>query len=71
MSIIRSVEFQDSDRRYGDLEAIATMADGRTDIYVVCWFSDELTFSPKDFVGLTLEEARALKQLKDIAYLRS
>ncbi|MET0528974.1 MAG: hypothetical protein ABW003_11650 [Microvirga sp.] len=71
MNRITSVVFQDSDRRYGNKEAVATMSDGTTNVYVVCWFSDELTFIPNEFVGLTIKEARDLKQQKDIAYLRS
>jgi hypothetical protein len=35
------------------------------------YYSDELVFSSREFIGLTLEEARALKTIKDIAYLQS
>jgi len=68
---IKSVEFRFSSRRYGDTEAVATMDDGTTEVYIVCWFGDELSFSPSEFVGLTAEEARDLKQRKDISYLQS
>lgn len=70
MKRIATVTFQDSEHRYGDKEAVATMDDGSEEI-VIHWFSDELSFAPSDFIGLTVEEARDLKQERDIAYLRS
>ena len=44
MTRIKSVIFQDSDHRYGDREAIATMEDG-SEKFVFPWFSDELVSS--------------------------
>ncbi|MES2784674.1 MAG: hypothetical protein V4684_04365 [Pseudomonadota bacterium] len=38
---------------------------------VFSYFPDELTFQPKEFIGLTLAQARQLKFTKDRAYLRS
>lgn len=70
MSRIKSVTFQDSKNRYGDKEAIAIMDDG-SEQSVCHWFSDELHFSPSDFVGMTIEQARDFKQARDIAYLQS
>jgi hypothetical protein len=35
------------------------------------YYSDEISFSEKEFVGLTLDEARGLKTKKDKTYLRS
>jgi CRISPR/Cas system CMR-associated protein Cmr3 (group 5 of RAMP superfamily) len=60
-----------SSNRYGDLEFRATMEDGSKDVFVFAWFSDELTFKAEEIVGLTIEEARDLKQKRDIAYLQS
>jgi hypothetical protein len=71
MNRIKSVKFQDSENRYGDREAVATMDDGTEEMFVVAWFSDELSFIPNEFVGLTIEEARDLKEEKDRSYLRS
>lgn len=70
MTRIVSVTFQDSDHRYGNREAIATMDDGSEET-IIHWFSDELQFSPNDFIGMTVEGARDFKQARDIAYLRS
>jgi len=67
---IKEVRFQDSERRYGNKEAIATMEDG-TEEFAICWFDDELRFNEREFIGLTIEEARDLKQARDIAYLQS
>lgn len=70
MTRISMVKFQDSDHRYGDKEAIATMEDGSEE-FVFPWFSDELQFTEIELIGLTLEQARDLKQARDTAYLRS
>lgn len=35
------------------------------------YYPDELQFSPDEFIGLTLQEARDLKVKKDIQYLQS
>lgn len=35
------------------------------------YYSDELTFSPSDVIGKTIDEACALKQARDVAYLQS
>jgi len=39
--------------------------------YLFDFYPDEISFRPKDFVGLTISEAKTLKYNKDIAYLRS
>lgn len=70
MNRIKSVVFRDSNNRYGDKEAVATMDDGSEEI-VIHWFSDELSFSPIEFVGMTVKEAGDHKQRRDIAYLQS
>jgi len=65
---IVSVRFQDSDHRYGDKEAVATLEDGREE-FVFPWFSDELNFREEDLLGLTIEQARDVKVARDTAYL--
>jgi len=35
------------------------------------YFPDELSFTPDEFIGLTVDEARQLKGQKDRAFLRS
>lgn len=67
---ISSVKFQDSENRYGDKEAVATMENGSEE-FVFAWFSDELSFREEELLGLTIEQARDLKTTRDIAYLRS
>jgi hypothetical protein len=70
MNRIKSVKFEDSQHRYGDREAIATMDDG-SEMVVFHWFSDELSFSKEELIGMTLEQARDLRTARDIAYLQS
>ena len=67
---IVSVRFQDSDHRYGDKEAVAIMENGQ-ETFVFPWFSDELSFKEEELLGLTIEQARDLKQARDTAYLMS
>ena len=47
-----------------------TMEDGTTADLFDC-YPDEISFAPSEFAGLTVSEAYALKQKKDVAYLRS
>jgi hypothetical protein len=47
----------------------ATFDDGSTRL-LFSYFPDEISFLPREFVGLTEEEARALKAEKDSTYLR-
>jgi hypothetical protein len=69
-SVITQAEIRPSISHYGDKEMYVLKSDGFTAI-AFPWFSDELSFQPSDVVGKTLEEARDLKQERDLAYLRS
>lgn len=35
------------------------------------FFDDELSFSPEEFIGLSVEDAKDLLHKKDVAYLQS
>lgn len=35
------------------------------------YYPDELSFTPTEFIGLTIEQAHALKHRKDVDYLQS
>ncbi|MDG2570794.1 MULTISPECIES: hypothetical protein [Microvirga] len=57
--------------RFGPLpEVFATFDDGR-EVRLFDYYPDELSFSEREFVGLTEAEGRRLKVTKDAAYLRS
>ena len=47
----------------------ATMEDGSTK-ELFFFYPDEISFTPEEFTGLTVSEARDLKRVKDVAYLR-
>ena len=51
-------------------KAMATFEDGSTKT-LFAFYSDEVSVTPSEFVGLTEEEARSLFQRKDTACLRS
>jgi prepilin-type N-terminal cleavage/methylation domain-containing protein len=50
-------------------EVIATLEDG-TEEKLFEYYSDEISFSPSEFVGLTAEEGRRLKFKKDKQFLQ-
>ena len=35
------------------------------------YYPDELSFTPNEFIGLTIEQAKDLKRQKDLKYLQS
>lgn len=47
-----------------------TMEDGKEQ-FLFEYYPDEISFSPKEFEGLTIEEARQLKFKKDKDFLQS
>lgn len=49
---------------------LVTFADGREE-EAFGYYLDELSFTPEEFIGKTMEEARQLHHRKDLAYLRS
>ena len=51
-------------------KVIVTLEDGsKHDLFE--YYPDELSFTSKEFVGLTLEKGRDLKRQKDLKYLQS
>lgn len=58
------------DPHWGRAKVIATLEDGSEEI-AFSYFADELSFTPEQFVGKTLEEARRMHHEADVAYLRS
>ena len=51
-------------------EVYVTTEDGK-EHYLFNYYPDEISFTEKEFVGLTLDEARGLKFKKDKTYLQS
>lgn len=60
-------------KRGGDFQShvIATMDDGAENIHLVGYFSDEISFTADEFIGLTERQAMDLFHKKDVAYLQS
>ena len=54
----------------GPVDVVAVLDDGST-VTLFRYFPDELHFSANDFVGQTVEEARALRHRRDVDWLRS
>ena len=55
---------------FGPLPEVIATVDG-AEVRLFDYHSDEISFSPDEFLGLTVEEGRALKQKKDVAFLQS
>ena len=51
-------------------EVHITLEDGKEQ-YLFEYFPDEISFTEKEFIGLTLDEAKGLKFKKDKSYLQS
>jgi hypothetical protein len=54
----------------GPVDVVATLTDGST-VTLFRYFPDEMAFSSADFVGLSVEEARALHHRRDVRWLQS
>ena len=48
----------------------ATLEDDSV-VELFSFYPDEISFTPDEFVGLTVSEAHSLRHKKDVAYLRS
>jgi hypothetical protein len=53
----------------GPVDVVATMSDGTT-TDVCRFFPDEIRFSAEELVGLTVEEAKALRHQRDVQWLQ-
>lgn len=51
-------------------EVYVTIQNG-VEHYLWNYYPDEISFTPREFIGLTLSDAEGLKYKKDIEYLRS
>lgn len=49
-------------------EVIVTLEDG-TEQNLFSFYPDEITFTPHEFIGKTIVEAKQLRHQKDVSYL--
>lgn len=66
--IVEASVKQSSDRLTNTM--MAKMSDDKL-VTMFFWYPDEITIHAEEMKGLTVEEAYALKQKRDVAYLRS
>jgi hypothetical protein len=69
MKIIKC-KFQYGDTSFSPHDVIATFEDGHEE-KIFDFYSDEISFSTYELIGLTVQEARELRFQKDKAYLQS
>lgn len=67
---ITTVTSRPSKSQHGNMEMLVATKNGHQEI-AFAWFDDELTFTTAELIGLTIEEARDLKQARDKQYLMS
>lgn len=56
---------------FGDMPVVTASFDNGEKIELFSYYPDEISFSPSEFIGLTEEEGRHLKFIKDKRYLQS
>lgn len=72
MNKIKSARITEMPKKFGDpMPDVYATVDSGEEVHLFWYYPDELSFTPEEFVGLTVDEARALKHKKDVAYLRS
>jgi hypothetical protein len=70
-STITSARITPVAKKFGDpLPIVFVTVDGKEQ-RLFEYYSDELSFLPQDFVGLTVEQGHDLKHKRDVAYLQS
>lgn len=52
-------------------EAWVTLEGVSGEWFLLSWYPDELQFTPSDFTGITVADARARRTAADLRYLRS
>jgi hypothetical protein len=58
--------------QFGDMAAVFVKTDGGSEtVKLFSYFHDEISFTPAELLGLTVEQAHELRHKKDVAYLQS
>jgi hypothetical protein len=58
--------------KFGDMAVVMVTLAGETEERKLFnYFHDEISFTPEELVGLTVDQANDLRHAKDVAYLRS
>ena len=56
---------------FDPMPKVAVTYDDGTEETLFTFYPDELSFSEREFIGLTLDQAMQLRHRKDVAYLQS
>lgn len=56
---------------FDPLPEIYVTLEDKSEVLLFTYYPDEISFTPEEFIGLTVEEARHLKFVKDKKYLES
>ena len=69
MITAKSINFPPRATWYDMQSVVATMSDGSVqDVFQ--FYSDEISFSERELVGLTIDEMKQLRFKKDVAYIQ-
>lgn len=56
---------------YDKKSSVKVLLDNGEEHFLFDFYSDEITFTESEFIGLTLDTARRLKYDKDVGFIRS
>jgi len=56
---------------FDDMPKIYVTTEDNTEHFLFQYYPDEISFTPNEFIGLTLEEGKDLKRKKDLKYIQS
>lgn len=70
--VITHARITEMPKQLGDpMPIVKVKVDGGEEVDLFTYYPDELSFTPGEFIGLSLEAGRRLHYTKDVAYLRS
>lgn len=72
MNTITNAVISPLPKQWGDPMPVVTVTlDDDSTVELFSYYPDELHFTPAEFIGLTIEQARALKFNKDRSFIQS
>lgn len=70
-NVITHARITEPPLQIGDpMPTVKVRVDGGDEVDLFTYYPDELSFTPEEFIGLTIEEGRRLRHTRDVAYLR-
>ena len=71
MKIVSADTGQQPKDMFDPMPQVTVELEDGTEHTLFSYYPDEISFTPEEFIGLSIEEAKALKRKKDVAFLKS